>query len=186
MDLRPDEVAPLPLAPEPDDKNWTWVIERPCPDCGFDGSAHEPTATAAVIRTNAAAWVEQLTTRPDVRTRPEPAVWSALEYGCHVRDVYRLYEYRLSLIEAESPATFPNWDQDETAITQRYDLQDPAVVAGELATAAESLAARFESVTDWSRVGLRSDGAAFTTATFSQYLVHDPIHHLWDIRVERS
>jgi hypothetical protein len=22
--------------PRPDDKNWTWVLERPCPACRFD------------------------------------------------------------------------------------------------------------------------------------------------------
>ncbi|HEY5013683.1 MAG TPA: DinB family protein, partial [Acidimicrobiia bacterium] len=23
----------------PDTKDWTWVLERPCPECGFDASA---------------------------------------------------------------------------------------------------------------------------------------------------
>lgn len=23
----------------PDDKDWTWVLERPCPECGFDTAA---------------------------------------------------------------------------------------------------------------------------------------------------
>ena len=23
----------------PDDKNWTWVLERECPECGFDAPA---------------------------------------------------------------------------------------------------------------------------------------------------
>ncbi|PVY29285.1 hypothetical protein C7458_10631 [Williamsia muralis] len=26
------------MAIVPDTKNWTWVLERPCPDCGFDPS----------------------------------------------------------------------------------------------------------------------------------------------------
>ena len=171
-----------PLAPEPDDKNWTWVIERPCPDCGFVASAHDPLTTPDIARKNAAAWVQMLNEGRELSTRPEPRVWSPLEYACHVRDVYRLYDYRLSLIQAESPAHFPNWDQDATAIAERYDLQDPAIVASELSAAAEALATRFATVTDWSRVGVRSDGATFTTATFAQYLIHDPIHHLWDAR----
>jgi hypothetical protein len=25
-----------PEAPLPDDKDWTWVVEEPCPECGFD------------------------------------------------------------------------------------------------------------------------------------------------------
>ena len=174
-----------PLAPEPDDKNWTWVVERPCPECGFDGGRHEPTATPAAIRENARQWVALLSDRPDVARRPEPRVWSPLEYACHVRDVFSLYDFRLSLIERDSPAHFPNWDQDRTAIEERYDLQNPTVVARELAAAAEALATRLETVSDWTRIGVRSDGAEFTTATFAQYLVHDPIHHLWDVRAER-
>jgi hypothetical protein len=45
------------------------------------------------------------------------------------------------------------------------------------------LADRFDSVPDaaWSRTGLRSDGAAFTIDTFSRYLLHDPVHHLYDV-----
>ena len=34
---------------------------------------------------------------------------------------------------------------------------------------------------EWDRTGFRSDGAAFTVATFARYLVHDPIHHLHDV-----
>ena len=34
---------------------------------------------------------------------------------------------------------------------------------------------------EWGRKGQRSDGAAFTIDTFGRYMVHDPIHHLWDV-----
>ena len=30
-------------------------------------------------------------------------------------------------------------------------------------------------------VASRSDGAAFTIDSFSRYLVHDPVHHVWDV-----
>jgi len=33
----------------------------------------------------------------------------------------------------------------------------------------------------WERKGLRSDGATFTVDSFLRYLLHDPIHHLWDV-----
>jgi hypothetical protein len=65
----------------------------------------------------------------------------------------------------------------------RYSEQDPVTVRDELRDAAEHLAARFDGVSgeDWYRIGTRSDGARFTVDTFSRYLVHDPIHHLWDV-----
>jgi hypothetical protein len=55
-----------------------------------------------------------------------------------------------------------------------------------LGAAAEQLAAHFDGVEGaaWQRTGRRSDGAAFTVATFGQYMIHDPIHHLYDVRVD--
>ena len=30
--------------------------------------------------------------------------------------------------------------------------------------------------------GVRSDGVAFTVDTFGRYFIHDPVHHLDDVR----
>jgi hypothetical protein len=121
----------------------------------------------------------------EVAKRPRPDKWSPLEYGCHVRDVFRLYEYRLRLMLDQDDPLFPNWDQDATAIEQRYDQSDPQTVAAELAAAASQLAASFDNVTGatWQRPGRRSDGVSFTIDSFARYLIHDPIHHVYDVRV---
>jgi DinB family protein len=171
---------------EPDSKDWTWVLERPCPECGLDSRTVDPADVAGMARSTAADWAALLRGGGDVRTRPAPGVWSTLEYGCHVRDAFRIYAERLRLIETEDDPLFPNWDQDETAVAERYGEQDPVVVAGELADAAERLAAGFAAVTDWSRPGRRSDGARFTTATFARYFIHDPLHHYWDVTRGRA
>ena len=165
----------------PDDKNWTWVLERPCPDCGFVAEAFDPAEAPAAIRANAARW-QELLTHPRVAARPNDHTWSSLEYACHVRDVYRLYLYRLGLMLDQNGPHFPNWDQDVTAVEDRYDLQDPAVVAEELAAAAAELAAAYAAVRpdQLGRTGYRSDGAAFTIDSFTRYMVHDPVHHVWD------
>jgi hypothetical protein len=65
--------------------------------------------------------------------------------------------------------------------------QDPAVVAAELASAADTVAAHFAAVTasQWLRPGRRSDGASFTVETFGRYFIHDPIHHLYDVTGHR-
>jgi hypothetical protein len=165
----------------PDEKDWTWVIEQPCVDCGFDAAAAGNDRIAALLRDQARQW-RSILARPDVRRRPDDSTWSPLEYGCHVRDVFRLYEQRLHRMLDEHDPLFQNWDQDATAIEDRYDEQDPAAVADELAEAAERLALSFEAVgSRWDRTGSRSDGARFTVDTFSRYLVHDPIHHVWDV-----
>ena len=110
-------------------------------------------------------------------------MWSPLEYGAHVRDVYRLFDERLAIMLAEDNPTFPNWNQDETAIAEEYIESDPDEVAAELAAAAESFVDRLRSLTadQLERRGRRSDGAEFTVATFSQYFLHDVVHHLWDV-----
>ena len=168
------------MAITPDTKNWTWVLEKPCPECAFDASTFEATDVADMIRVNAAAWPAVLE-RDDVRERPDESTWSKLEYAAHVRDVFRIYLYRLGLMLAEDDPLFPNWDQDATAVEERYNEQSPEVVSAELVADAAALADAFDTVADWGRPGRRSDGVAFTIETFAKYFIHDPIHHLWDV-----
>ncbi|HVA69798.1 MAG TPA: DinB family protein [Acidimicrobiales bacterium] len=174
----------MPIAP--DTKDWTWVLERPCGECGFDPALCQRSLTAQAIRENAAAWALILK-RDDVRVRPREDRWSDLEYACHVRDVYRIFEQRLGSMLAEDNPTFENWDQDATAVRDRYDLQDPALVSRELLVAAMNYANRFDSVSDleWCRPGTRSNGSHFTVETLAIYGLHDPFHHLWDVTSSR-
>ncbi len=167
----------------PDVKDWTWVLERPCAECGFDAAQVAPAAVAGALRDNAAAWAGVLR-GDDLVRRPDATTWSPLEYACHVRDVCRLYDARLVLMLTQDDPLYPNWDQDETAVAERYGEQDPAVVRDELLAAAGQLADRFDGVTGatWQRPGRRSDGARFTVDTFSRYLLHDVVHHLHDVR----
>ena len=173
----------------PDDKDWTWVLDRPCPECGFDAGSLDVSAVGDLIRATAASWVAVLGgDEAVVRARTVPDRWSTLEYGAHVRDVFALYLERLKMMLDTDDPLYPNWDQDETAVTARYDLQDPAMVAVELVSAAEALAVAFDGVegAHWSRPGRRSDGASFTVESFARYMIHDPVHHLWDCGVTQQ
>jgi len=147
-------------------------------DPGFAGDQ-----VAAGVRANAERWPSVLA-RTDVRVRPQPQVWSALEYGCHVRDVCRLFESRVYLMLTEFDPAFENWDQDARAIENAYGLQDPALVTAELTSSARSAAAAFDAVGkgDWQRSGRRSNGSVFTIETLGQYFLHDLVHHLHDVR----
>lgn len=176
----PGTVRAVPIVP--DDKNWTWVLERDCPECGFDAASIEMDELPQRIRENAAMWAILLAD-PQAQRRPSDDRWSALEYGCHVRDVFRLFHERLRLMLAEDAPRFSNWDQDAHAIEDRYGEQDPAVVAEELAAAAEEIASAFGAVLpdEWERPGVRSDGAVFTVESFARYFLHDPVHHVHDV-----
>lgn len=171
-----------PVAPVPDDKDWTWTLDRACPDCGFDAAdtAREDIPALTLMHT---ATLGAALAGPDAAVRPEPAVWSALEYGCHVRDVCTTFGGRLALMLREDDPRFDNWDQDETALASRYWEQDPAAVSWELRTAAEAIADAFAAVrdADWSRPGRRSNGSVFTVETLGTYFLHDVAHHAWDV-----
>lgn len=167
-----------------DTKNWTWVLERRCPECGFDAGALARGDIGASSREVAETFVALLDDEDhDVRRRPDPDTWSTLEYACHIRDVFRVMDGRLGLMLADDGAAFENWDQDQTAIDERYDEQDPAVVAAEIDAACASVADRFDAVEEgqWSNRGLRSNGSTFTVETLGQYMVHDLVHHVWDV-----
>ena len=170
-----------------DTKNWTWVLVERCPECGFEAGALPREQIASRSREVAEAFAAYLGD-DGVRDRPSPEVWSTLEYGCHIRDVFRVMDGRLALMLDHDGAEFENWDQDATAVEDRYDTQDPAVVAGEVLAAGSAVADAFDAVTDgqWDRRGLRSNGSAFTVETLGQYMVHDLVHHVWDIEQARA
>lgn len=143
---------------------------------------------ARLFREIAASWMEVLAPSGGVLERTEAGRWSTLEYGCHVRDVLRLADERILLMVEQDNPTFENWDQDATAVADDYATQNPEVVAVELASAAERVAAGLEELheAEWPRQATRSDGAAFTLATFARHLVHDPVHHLADVVMRTS
>jgi hypothetical protein len=171
----------MPIVPET--KDWTWVLERRCDECGFDTRSFPREQVGDMIRANAAEWTELLRHRR-VAARPSDDRWSGLEYACHVRDVFRLYDERLVMMLEQDDPLYPNWDQDQTAIEEDYGSEDPARVVGEIGEAAERLATRFDAVEkdQWDRPGRRSDGANFTIETFARYFIHDPIHHVMDVK----
>ena len=46
---------------EPDTKDWTWVLQRPCPECGLDTRDIGRDQIGAMVRANAASWQSLLT-----------------------------------------------------------------------------------------------------------------------------
>lgn len=171
----------------PDTKDWTWVLERPCPDCGFDPAAQSLGALPVLLHDTAMTWSEVLA-RADVRERPAPGVWSPLEYACHVRDVHLLFAERVRLMLEQDGPTFDNWDQDVTAVESAYGSQDPGEVAGDLIGAAGAVAGLYSGVDAdaATRRGTRSNGDEFTVASLGSYHLHDVVHHLHDVGAQED
>jgi hypothetical protein len=177
-----DGMAGTPDPIVPDTKDWTWVLDRPCEECGFDAAAQGISDLPRLLHDTAMTWSEVLARRAAAE-RPAPAVWSPLEYGAHVRDVHVLFAERLRLMLDEDRPTFANWDQDATAVEDDYAGQDPATVAVELIEAAGTVAGIYAAVTDATRTrrGVRSNGDEFTVESLGRYHLHDVVHHLHDV-----
>jgi hypothetical protein len=66
------------MATTPDTKDWTWVLDRPCPECGFDSRTVAREDVAGLLRRNAAAW-PAVPEQPAAARRPRPDKWAPLE-----------------------------------------------------------------------------------------------------------
>lgn len=95
----------------------------------------------------------------------------------------RIGHLRVSLMANEDEPVFADWDQDATAIADRYDLAEPEVIAGEIDDAASMLAGLLDGIAPqaWSRTGTRSDGSVFSIDSFARYMAHDLAHHIHDV-----
>jgi hypothetical protein len=165
-----------------DEKDWTWVLSAPCSACRFDASTTSAPDALAEMR-RAIDTLAAAVHRPDARQRPQPAVWSPVEYACHVRDMCRVFGARLALMRATTDPLFASWDQDETALAENYWAQDPDVVERELREERDRLLADFGTVDgeEWQRPGRRTDGSLFTIDSLARYMAHDAVHHAWDV-----
>lgn len=166
-------------------KSWTWVNERPCPDCGFDASSTDPSDVAGILRGNLADW-QRLLTGDTARllVRPEPSTWSPVEYACHVSDVLDLLAHRFERTLAEDHPIFEDWHPDDRAASGRYDQErSPAAVLETMARRSQRATDLASSMTEggWRRRGTRADGLEFTNGWIATYLAHDVVHHVHDV-----
>lgn len=163
-----------------------WDPPRPgwvCLECGFDYDATPPTGVAELLaallpeyRTRLLVDVEQL------RRRPDPSTWSALEYACHVRDCLVLYEWRIRRVLAEDRPGLPQMRRDAVVVERSYNQQDPATVIEEMAANYVRLAELLGQVSDtqWDRVGIR-EGEELSAAWMAVNTLHEARHHLTDL-----
>lgn len=168
-------------------KSWTWVNERPCPECGFDASSTDARGVPDVLRASVAEWRRLLSADPArLVARPDPTTWSPLEYACHVRDVLDLLAYRFERVLAEEHPVFEDWHPNDRAIVGDYAAErDASAVMSAIADRADRVAVLAEGMTDdgWARRGTRADGVEFTNAWLSTYLTHDVVHHVHDVEL---
>ncbi len=137
-----------------------------------------------MIRTNIDEWRRLLDSPVEtLLTRPDEATWSALEYACHVRDVYELLAYRLDRLAHEDHPLFEDWHPDRIAAARDYPVERrPDQVVEQLARNAVRVVTHAVAMSPdgWQRTA-RADGLVFTAGWLSTYLTHDVIHHVADV-----
>ncbi len=157
-----------------------------CPECGFDYYGFARTDIGDRLRSLAESHAERLSETPFAyaSARPRPG-WSALEYGCHVRDVLLVQRERIALAQVEDRPTFVPMRRDERAVELRYNEQEPATVATGLHTAANALANVLAGFDDsaWARSGTYTypEPALRDVDWIARHTVHELSHHLGDV-----
>lgn len=168
---------------EPPAPGWT------CAECYFEYDAWAPAAIVEAFAGSGRKYRAPLTKGLPgedldalVRTRPAPETWSALEYACHTRDVFRLTDARIETILAADRPALARFDPEMAAIEHDYADEGRAHVAAEIAAVASSLATRLGAAapTDWSRVGICED-AELSVHWLAVNALHEGAHHLLDI-----
>src|SRR4051794_1876525 len=168
---------------EPDVKDWTWVLERPCAECGLDVRTVDRLELPRAFRVNAQVWYALLAD-PAAAERTRPDRWSTLEYACHVHDVHQVFHDRATSMLTEDAPVFADWDQNRLAVEGRYASQVASIVGPTLVAAAYAVSDLYASVppSAWGRGGVRSNGSEFTVESLGRYHLHDVVHHLHDVR----
>ena len=163
-------------------------LTQDCPECGFVYHENEAGSAAGAILDGAGAIASRLVKAGDgARTRPEPETWSALEYGCHVRDVLLVQRERVLLARrAVEPPRPPPMGREERAEHDDYAGQRPDDVARQLQDAAQLLANVLDCLDQpsWTRTLIYNFPAPQERSLrwVAVHTVHEVRHHLLDVR----
>jgi hypothetical protein len=121
----------------------------------------------------------------ELRLRPAPQTWSALEYAAHSRDVTALHvfgvEQALTIDEPRFPAI--EGAQLVEHASESYASEDANVVGKELEDQTRKLAdlAAASGPASWSR-GITVGDSHMDVRFLIEHALHDSHHHLVDVK----
>lgn len=157
-----------------------------CAACGFDGSHYSDEALLAAVRDLGPSWKALLgEAGTDLRARPSPGVWSAIEYAAHSRDITALHAFGVQQALTQDEPTYPPIESDELIETAAatYEDADPDQVGTELENQASELAhlAADAGSDAWGR-GLTIGGERTDVRYLLEHALHDSLHHVEDVQ----
>jgi hypothetical protein len=156
-----------------------------CAACGFDGTTYTDTALLDALRALGPRWRALLSDAgAELRVRPEPETWSALEYAAHSRDITALHVYGVEQALTGTEPVLPAVDGDaliDGAVASYADA-DPVAVGAAL----EHEAMRLAQVAADAGPGLWSRGLTIGTTRSDvrrllEHALHDSLHHVDDV-----
>jgi DinB superfamily len=158
-----------------------------CAECAFTYDLTTAPAAAAAI-TVACAEAATLIVRhaTSAPTRTAPDTWSALEYGCHLRDVLLVQRERVLLaLRVEQPAPEP-MGREERVVLDGYAEQFATDVARQLTDASALFVHVLDRLDDsqWDRTMIYNypTPAPRSLRWVAVHTEHEARHHLADIR----
>jgi hypothetical protein len=158
-----------------------------CAECSFEYDLEKPAGVAPAIVAGVAEFAAMLGSDPaDLRRRRQPEVWSPLEYGCHLRDVFLVQRERVLAARRTDRPSFDPMGRDERVEHDGYAEQDPNDVARQLTDAARLFAhvlARLNT-DEWDRTVMYNypERLERPLRWVAVHTLHEVHHHLLDMR----
>jgi hypothetical protein len=161
-----------------------------CEECGYSYESVLTNKLAGTLRDLGPRYREALAgaSSAAASTRPQPTVWSALEYACHMRDVLLVQRDRAVLALVEDNPGFARMYRDERVDLCHYSGEPIEQVLDELEMSARLCAMVFDGLDQaaWERPLLYNLPSAEATgphnvAWLARHTVHEGEHHLMDV-----
>ena len=158
-----------------------------CDQCGFDYDLGRSAAAGPAVLQGAAELARILAAGgDDLGVRRQPAQWSPLEYGCHVRDVLLAQRERVLLARREERPELQPMGRDERVDHDGYAEQEPGDVARQLNDAASLFANVLGRLgdDDWQRRVIYNYPSPRPRSLrwLAVHTLHEVRHHLLDVR----
>jgi hypothetical protein len=121
-----------------------------------------------------------------VRMRSNSTTWSALEYACHIRDVFLIQRDRAVLAQVEDRPSFARMYCEERVWLCGYDEHVVADVLTHVEVAAELCATAFARIPTnaWTRRFIYNWPSAsdHDLLWLARHTRHEGVHHVMDVR----
>ena len=156
-----------------------------CPECDFKWSA-SASEVLATISGAPSGYRDLLDGQPAPawHRRPQPNVWSPIEYLAHVVDAVDWYRERIMAVLSHRGVRLEPFDWDEACSQRRYSERNPIHTLNELERASVELGELLDGLdaTSWRQAGVGStDNGPRTVLTLGRRAAHEVRHHHRDI-----